>query len=102
MGRLHPGRRFQGDLQSLHFVPSRPPATVTWSSSPRSLLDQPLFVDSSGKEHDWRADLVAALAKRQDSKGSWVNSTAGFMEGDADLVTAYGLLALAHARRRPA
>jgi squalene-hopene/tetraprenyl-beta-curcumene cyclase len=64
-----------------------------------SLLDQPLFVNSSGKEHDWRADLVAALAKRQDSKGSWVNSTAGFMEGDANLVTAYGLLALAHARR---
>ena len=66
-----------------------------------SLLGKPMFVDGSGKEHDWRADLVAALAKRQDSKGSWVNSTAGFMEGDANLVTAYGLLALAHATRKP-
>jgi squalene-hopene/tetraprenyl-beta-curcumene cyclase len=65
-----------------------------------SLLGKPLFVDSSCNEHDWKADLVAAVAKRQDAKGSWVISTAGFMEGDANLVTAYGLLALAHARHK--
>jgi squalene-hopene/tetraprenyl-beta-curcumene cyclase len=65
-----------------------------------TLLGKPLFIDSSGGEHDWRADLVAALAKRQSESGAWVNSTAGFMEGDANLVTAYGLLALAHARHK--
>ena len=65
-----------------------------------ALLGKPVFTDSSGGEHDWRADLVAALAKRQSESGAWVNSTAGFMEGDANLVTAYGLLALAHARHK--
>jgi squalene-hopene/tetraprenyl-beta-curcumene cyclase len=53
------------------------------------------FKDASGASHDWRADLIAALAKRQGPNGEWVNATDGFMEGDANLVTAYGLLALA-------
>jgi squalene-hopene/tetraprenyl-beta-curcumene cyclase len=62
-----------------------------------SLLGKPTFVDASGKAHDWRAELVAALAKRQDANGSWVNRADRFMEGDANLVTAYALLALAYA-----
>jgi len=41
---------------------------------------------------------VAALAKRQGPDGSWVNTADRFMEGDPNLVTAYALLALAHAR----
>jgi len=53
------------------------------------------FKDASGVEHDWRADLIAALAKRQGPNGEWVNKSDGFMEGDANLVTAYGLLAIA-------
>jgi squalene-hopene/tetraprenyl-beta-curcumene cyclase len=65
-----------------------------------ALINKPVLVDSSGTEHDWRADLVAALAKRQEANGSWVNGTDGFMEGDANLVTAYGLIALAHTRRK--
>jgi squalene-hopene/tetraprenyl-beta-curcumene cyclase len=65
-----------------------------------ALLGKPLFIDGSGGEHDWRADLVAALAKRQAANGAWVNGTAGFMEGDANLVTGYGLLALAHVRHK--
>jgi squalene-hopene/tetraprenyl-beta-curcumene cyclase len=52
-------------------------------------------MDNKGNEHDWKVDLIAALAERQDAKGNWVNSTPGFMEGDANLVTAYGLMALA-------
>jgi len=63
-----------------------------------ALLGKPAFTDASGKEHDWKADLVSALAKRQDASGGWVNRTDGFMEGDANLVTAYGLLALASVR----
>ena len=51
--------------------------------------------------HDWRAELVAALAKRQQPEGSWVNPADRFMEGDPNLVTAYALLAwLTRGRRR--
>jgi squalene-hopene/tetraprenyl-beta-curcumene cyclase len=65
-----------------------------------ALIGKPLFVDSTGKEHDWRADLTAALAKRQGANGSWVNPADSFMEGDANIVTSYGLLALAYARSK--
>ena len=63
-----------------------------------ALLGKPTVVDSTGKEHDWRAELVAALAKRQADNGSWVNKSDTFMEGDPNLVTAFALLALAYAR----
>ena len=58
----------------------------------------PTLTDASGKVHDWRAELVAALAKRQNPDGSWVNPADRFMEGDPNLVTAYGLLALAYSK----
>ena len=63
-----------------------------------SLLDKPSLTDAAGKAHDWRADLTDALAKRQGPDGSWVNPADRFMEGDPNLVTSYGLLALAYAR----
>lgn len=59
---------------------------------------QPTLTDAKGQSHDWRADLRAALAKRQNPDGSWVNSADRFMEGDPNLVTSYGLLALSYAR----
>ena len=62
------------------------------------LLGKPTLADASSRSHDWRAELMAALASRQDANGSWVNKADGFMEGDPNLVTAYGLLALAYAR----
>ena len=64
-----------------------------------ALLGKPTLVDAAGKSHDWRAELVAALAKRQNADGSWVNPADRFMEGDPNLVTAYALLALAYTRR---
>ena len=63
-----------------------------------NLLNRPTLTDASGQAHDWRADLTAALAKRQNRDGSWVNPADRFLEGDPNLVTAYGLLALAYAR----
>jgi squalene-hopene/tetraprenyl-beta-curcumene cyclase len=63
-----------------------------------SMLGKPALVDSKGKSHDWRADLVDALAKRQNENGSWVNPADRFLEGDPNLVTAYCLLALAYVR----
>ena len=59
---------------------------------------QPMLTDAEGKSHDWRAELVAALAERQGPRGEWVNPADRFMEGDPNLVTAYALLALAAAR----
>ena len=63
-----------------------------------SVLDTPTITDAAGVSHDWKAELTAALAKRQQADGSWVNAADRFMEGDPNLVTAYTLLALAYAR----
>ena len=58
------------------------------------LFGKPTLVDTKGQEHDWRKDLYKALAQRQGPEGSWVNPADRFMEGDPNLVTSYGLLAL--------
>ncbi len=63
-----------------------------------SVLDTPTITDAAGVAHDWKAELISALAKRQQPDGSWVNPADRFMEGDPNLVTAYALLALAYAR----
>ena len=65
-----------------------------------ALLGKPSIIDAQGNEHDWRAELVAALAKRQDASGAWANRDDRFMEGDPNIVTSYGLLALAAARSK--
>lgn len=53
-------------------------------------------VDAEGKSHDWRADLTAELAKRQNDDGSWSNSNKQWFESDKNLATAFALLALSH------
>jgi squalene-hopene/tetraprenyl-beta-curcumene cyclase len=65
-----------------------------------AVLGEPTLTDAAGVKHDWRAELIAALAKRQQPDGSWVNPADRFMEGDPNLVTAYALLALAYARKK--
>ncbi|MFI5454028.1 MAG: prenyltransferase/squalene oxidase repeat-containing protein [Isosphaerales bacterium] len=67
-------------------------------SKTMAVLGQPTLTDAAGASHDWRAELVAALAKRQQREGGWVNPADRFMEGDPNLVTAYALLALAYTR----
>ncbi len=52
--------------------------------------------DADGQEHDWRAELIAELAKRQRPDGSWANPTTRWLEGDPNLVTSYALLALSY------
>ncbi len=54
--------------------------------------------DAKGQSHSWRKELVQELAKRQKENGSWINTQDRWMEGNADLVTAYSLMALAHAK----
>jgi squalene-hopene/tetraprenyl-beta-curcumene cyclase len=55
-------------------------------------------VDAEGKHHDWRADITAALAKRQRDNGSWSNEQDHWMEGDPNVVTGYALMALAYCK----
>ncbi|MFM8250378.1 MAG: prenyltransferase/squalene oxidase repeat-containing protein [Planctomycetota bacterium] len=65
-------------------------------------LGQDTVVDADGKKHDWRADLIAELSKRQQENGSWVNTDKRWMESDANLSTGFALLALSYCRRAPA
>jgi squalene-hopene/tetraprenyl-beta-curcumene cyclase len=55
--------------------------------------------DASGKKHDWRTDLVSALAEKQNDDGSWVNASPRWMEGDPILVTGYVLMVLADCKK---
>ncbi|MEM7312934.1 MAG: prenyltransferase/squalene oxidase repeat-containing protein [Planctomycetota bacterium] len=52
------------------------------------------FVDSDGKKHDWRSELIAELANRQRKDGSWLNEHDRWYESDPSLVSGYVLLAL--------
>jgi squalene-hopene/tetraprenyl-beta-curcumene cyclase len=61
-------------------------------------LGQDSLVDGQGKSHDWRADLIAELARRQRADGSWANENSRWMEGDPNLVTGYALLTLSYCR----
>jgi squalene-hopene/tetraprenyl-beta-curcumene cyclase len=64
------------------------------------LLGEPVVVDAEGKAHNWRADLIEALAKRQRPDGSWSNENDRWMEGDPNLVTGFALMALAYCKPR--
>ena len=63
-------------------------------------VGQDVFVDADGKRHDWRQELTAELGRRQLADGSWLNSNQRWFEADANLVTAYALLALDYCRPR--
>lgn len=63
-----------------------------------SALGDDTFVDAKGVKHDWRAEITAALSKRQRADGSWVNETDRWMEGDPNLVTGYALIALSYCK----
>jgi squalene-hopene/tetraprenyl-beta-curcumene cyclase len=56
------------------------------------------LTDAAGQKHDWRAELTAALAKRQRPDGSWLNEQDRWMEGDPNIVTGYALMALSHCK----
>jgi squalene-hopene/tetraprenyl-beta-curcumene cyclase len=61
-------------------------------------LGQPTVVDANGKSHDWQADLSQQLVASQNPDGSWINKAPRWMEGDPNLVTAYGLLCLSYCK----
>jgi squalene-hopene/tetraprenyl-beta-curcumene cyclase len=54
---------------------------------------QPIIQTPDGRQHNWRKELIEALAKRQRPDGSWVGE-ARWMESNPVLVTSYAMLAL--------
>jgi squalene-hopene/tetraprenyl-beta-curcumene cyclase len=62
------------------------------------VLGDDLFVDAKGGKHDWRKDITAALARRQQADGGWVNDAANWMESNKALVTGYALMTLAYTK----
>jgi hypothetical protein len=56
----------------------------------------PKIIDEKGVSHDWRNDLIVALAERQSSDGSWSNENRRWFEDDKNLATSFALLALAN------
>src|SRR5439155_866677 len=64
-----------------------------------SALGHDTFVDDKGAQHDWRKELIDALAARQRPDGSWINENSRWLEGDANLSTGYALLALSYCRK---
>jgi len=54
--------------------------------------------DAKGVKHDWRKELVAELASKQQANGAWTNPKGRWLEGDPNLVTGYVLLALSYCR----
>jgi len=60
--------------------------------------DQPTIKTPDGEAHDWRSDLLTALAEKQQSDGSWTNPADRWYEGDPNLVTSYSLLALSYCK----
>jgi squalene-hopene/tetraprenyl-beta-curcumene cyclase len=56
------------------------------------------FTDKDGKKHNWRLDLFNALKTRQRADGGWLNDNPAFLENNADLTSAYALLALSYCK----
>ncbi|MGL4552353.1 MAG: hypothetical protein ACRC33_14330 [Gemmataceae bacterium] len=61
-------------------------------------LGEDAVTDAKGVKHDWRADLTAALAKRQRPDGSFTNPAKNWMEAEPSLVGGYALMTLAYTR----
>lgn len=61
-------------------------------------LGEDEIVEADGAKHKWREELATELAQRQHEDGSWTNANSRWLEGDANLVTGYALLALSYCR----
>ncbi len=59
-------------------------------------VGEDFVVEVDGAKHNWRSELTAQLATLQNKDGSWINPADRWYEGDANLVTAYALMALSY------
>jgi len=55
---------------------------------------EPTVKDARGGVHNWREELIDAIALQQKEDGSFVNATDRWMEGDPRLATSFILLAM--------
>ncbi|MAH64939.1 MAG: hypothetical protein CMJ27_00880 [Phycisphaerae bacterium] len=55
------------------------------------------IVDADGTKHDWRAEMIAELARRQRPDGRWFNDADRWEESRPELATIYACLALEEA-----
>ena len=55
------------------------------------------IVDADGTKHDWRAEMITELARRQRSDGRWFNDADRWEESRPELATIYACLALEEA-----
>lgn len=60
---------------------------------------QPIIKDAKNQEHNWRQELIDALAKRVQPDGSWKNDADRWEEGSPILVTVYCVTALQEAMK---
>ncbi len=58
---------------------------------------QDVIEDIDGAPHDWRAELIDALAGRQREDGSWKNSADRWLEGEPAMATIHAVLAIEEA-----
>jgi squalene-hopene/tetraprenyl-beta-curcumene cyclase len=58
-----------------------------------------VIVTPDGVEHDWRTELIAAVAARQNADGSWRNEVDRWEESRPELCTIYATLALEEAMK---
>jgi len=86
----NPNMPYERSLQGLyHYYHAMAKSLRAWG--------QPVITDSEGNDHNWRHELIDALARRVGQDGSWINEADRWFEGDPNLVTAYAVLALQEA-----
>ena len=61
------------------------------------VAQQHRITDLDGRAHNWREELIAALAARQRPDGSWANDAERWLEGEPVMATVYAVLALQEA-----
>lgn len=59
-------------------------------------VGQPTFTDAKGVAHPWKKELGEHLLSLQGENGAWLNKEPRWMEGDANMATAYALLTLGY------
>jgi len=63
--------------------------------------NRPVISDLKGAKHNWRHELIDALAKQVRDNGSWVNEADRWWEGSPVLATCYAMMALEETLRTP-
>ena len=59
-----------------------------------SVLGDGNLVDASGVQRPWREEFIRSLVAKQKDGGMWVNANGRWWESQAELSTAYSMMAL--------